>query len=722
MVRRDIPGTVDSGDGQAVHVGVKFQTDTPGYITGIRFYKASANYGVHVGNLWTETGTLLATAIFTNETPTGWQQVNFSAPVAVTANTVYVASYHTNVGHYSADQYYFAQGVDNPPLHALADGVSGVNGVYGYGPLGTFPNQGHNSSNYWVDVVFSTTVTPDTTAPSVTLFTLLTPTAADLTVAINNFTATDNIGVTGYMVNETAGAPSATAIGWLAKAPTSYTFTSAGSKTLYAWAKDAANNVSTSRSASVTINPVAPGVEPVSWYAGDMHVHRNCGDASGGIVDPVSTLYTMMDPQNLSVISLLADMGNGEVQYPVTDLPLVNGQDDPVSTAGRTVHWDAEWHWDAVYTTYPHQALGGHIVSLGLTEAHQIWSESTYSILDWAHQQNAIAGFVHMQYLNNDIPQTLDCCTPIEYPVEVALGAADFIAEDVAGSDTAIQAYYRLLNNGLRPGLAAGTDYPCGVSELGSLLTYVQVPAGQMTYRNWIDGIAKGRTVVSRNGHNEFLKLTVNNSATPGDEIKLAGAGSVPVTVQWTANQSLTGTIELVQNGVVVASKQASVSSGAPDSLTATVDFAKSGWLAARRMDSANGHMVHTGAVFVTINDAPVRVSVDDANFYVSWMDNLLLKTSPTGSWNSYFPTNLDRGANAVPECEGRVSAGPARYRRTTESHYSVASARSVERALHDHTGGRRRTIAVHLVAGRRFAANGAFARQRNRSYLRNTH
>ena len=51
--------------------------------------------------------------------------------MAITANTVYVASYHTNVGHYSHDMNYFAStGVDSPPLHALADGVSGANGVY----------------------------------------------------------------------------------------------------------------------------------------------------------------------------------------------------------------------------------------------------------------------------------------------------------------------------------------------------------------------------------------------------------------------------------------------------------------------------------------------------------------------------------------------------------------------------------------------------------------
>jgi hypothetical protein len=104
--------------------------------------------------MWTSTGTLLATATFTGETASGWQQVNFATPVSITANTVYVASYHANNGHYSADNNYFSvNGVDNPPLHALANGVSGGNGVYAYGSSSAFPNQTWNARNYWVDVV-----------------------------------------------------------------------------------------------------------------------------------------------------------------------------------------------------------------------------------------------------------------------------------------------------------------------------------------------------------------------------------------------------------------------------------------------------------------------------------------------------------------------------------------------------------------------------------------
>jgi hypothetical protein len=150
-----VPTVVDGGPDSALELGVKFRSDTAGYITGIRFYKASANTGTHVGNLWTSTGKLLATAMFSGETASGWQQVNFATPVSITANTVYVASYHANNGHYSNDNNYFSvNGVDNPPLHALANGVSGGNGVYAYGSSSAFPNQTWNARNYWVDVVW----------------------------------------------------------------------------------------------------------------------------------------------------------------------------------------------------------------------------------------------------------------------------------------------------------------------------------------------------------------------------------------------------------------------------------------------------------------------------------------------------------------------------------------------------------------------------------------
>src|SRR5438067_2114583 len=121
------PANTSSPDTGSIELGVKFRADTNGFVNGVRFYKLSNNTGAHIGNLWSSTGTNLGRATFTGETASGWQQVNFASPVAVTANTTYVVSYFSATGHYANDQNYFASGVDRTPLHALSDAAAGGN-------------------------------------------------------------------------------------------------------------------------------------------------------------------------------------------------------------------------------------------------------------------------------------------------------------------------------------------------------------------------------------------------------------------------------------------------------------------------------------------------------------------------------------------------------------------------------------------------------------------
>ena len=147
------PQNANENDSHPVEVGVRFSSDVDGYITGLKFYKGSGNTGIHVGHLWDSAGNLLATATFTSETATGWQQVNFSTPVAITAGTTYVASYLAPNGHYADDQNYLTSQYNSGSLHVPANG-----GVYAYGGASTFPTQVWNASNYWVDVVFTTTL------------------------------------------------------------------------------------------------------------------------------------------------------------------------------------------------------------------------------------------------------------------------------------------------------------------------------------------------------------------------------------------------------------------------------------------------------------------------------------------------------------------------------------------------------------------------------------
>ncbi len=174
--------------------------------------------------------------------------------------------------------------------------------------------------------------------------------------------------------------------------------------------------------------------------------------------------------------------------------------------------------------------------------------ESPAPVLEWGRKQKALGGFCHMQYLRDVFPAELNCCLPVNYPVEAALGTIDFISEDVDGTDYAMNAYYRLLNCGFRPGFAAGTDYSCNYREpLGTLLTYVQLKDRKLTYRKWIEGIAKGNTVISKNGHNEFISIAVNGATGPGGEVRLKGKGKVSVDVRWSAIRNLAGRIELLK-------------------------------------------------------------------------------------------------------------------------------------------------------------------------------
>ena len=99
---------------------------------------------------------------------------------------------------------------------------------------------------------FTVAAPADVTAPTVGTFTLPL-TYSRLTVPVTAFTASDNVGVTGYLVTTSNTTPAAGATGWSSSAPTTVTASSEGVTTFYAWAKDAAGNVSSSASASVTI-------------------------------------------------------------------------------------------------------------------------------------------------------------------------------------------------------------------------------------------------------------------------------------------------------------------------------------------------------------------------------------------------------------------------------------------------------------------------------------
>ena len=67
----------------------------------------------------------------------------------------------------------------------------------------------------------------DTTAPVVTGFTIP-QTSTSQSVSISSLIATDNIGVTGYLITETSSTPTVGAAGWSSAKPTAFAFSSIG--------------------------------------------------------------------------------------------------------------------------------------------------------------------------------------------------------------------------------------------------------------------------------------------------------------------------------------------------------------------------------------------------------------------------------------------------------------------------------------------------------------
>lgn len=151
MFGEQTPQNIDGGEDVNVAVGVRFTSDVPGLLYGLRFYKSPSNTGTHIGTVWSIGGTLLSSVTFTNETASGWQQMLLPTPVSIVASTLYVIAYHAPIGHYSYNlNMFLGGGVDIPPFHIPIQG-----GDFGYGidPYVLFPNQPSNHY-YWVDVMF----------------------------------------------------------------------------------------------------------------------------------------------------------------------------------------------------------------------------------------------------------------------------------------------------------------------------------------------------------------------------------------------------------------------------------------------------------------------------------------------------------------------------------------------------------------------------------------
>ncbi|MGI8693480.1 MAG: DUF4082 domain-containing protein [Geodermatophilaceae bacterium] len=135
-------------------LGMVWQTNISGRVTGIRFYKVAGDTGVHTGSLWSTAGVRLGTGTFTAESGSGWQQLVLTTPVQVTAGTQYVVSYWSPQAKYGSTPNYFVAARTRGPLTAPSDVAVG-NGRILQGTASGFPVTSGAGRNYFVDVVFT---------------------------------------------------------------------------------------------------------------------------------------------------------------------------------------------------------------------------------------------------------------------------------------------------------------------------------------------------------------------------------------------------------------------------------------------------------------------------------------------------------------------------------------------------------------------------------------
>jgi hypothetical protein len=263
------------------------------------------------------------------------------------------------------------------------------------------------------------------------------------------------------------------------------------------------------------------------WYSGDTHVHFL--STQGGQFEARG--------EDLNVVNLLLSQWGSLF----TNTEEFTGE-PLVSRDGKTVVWATQEN---------RQHLLGHLTLLGLKRPVYPWCSDGPSeaelggtldttLAHWADATRAQGGTVILPHLPN----------PNGEPAAlIATGRVDGV-EMIDFTPYKHLEYYRYLNNGYRLPLVGGTDKMSSDVAVGQYRTYVRIPADEeFSYDSWCRNLKLGRTFLSGG---PLIELRADG-ADLGDTVSLpAGGGSVEVVAR--ASSSIpVHTLQLVQNGAVVA-------------------------------------------------------------------------------------------------------------------------------------------------------------------------
>ena len=395
------------------------------------------------------------------------------------------------------------------------------------------------------------------------------------------------------------------------------------------------------------------------WYSGDLHIHMNYG---GNYRNTPRRLASQAWAEDLHLVENL--IVNKEGRIP--DISWFSGRLDPASQPGTLIAHDQEYH-----TSY-----WGHVGLLGLTRNILLPGYSGYvntaaaslyptnaAIMDLAHQQGGVTGYVHPF---DSHPEPGDSSKPLtnELPVDVALGKVDYyealgFVDDYVATATV---WYQLLNCGFHLPAGAGTDAMANFASLrGPVgLNRVFVRSGTPLDRGrWLRALKAGRSFAT-NG--PLLGFTLEGRGL-GDEVTVG-----PEKKQLVARVTLRSFVpvdhlEIVRNGTVVSEIPLPKTR---TSVSTQVQLPQqgSGWYLLRARADAPEYPVldaypyaTTSPIYVSVNKEPIR-SDEDARYFIAWLDRLRAGVQANTGWNTEAEktSTLDLIAQARQEFERRRS------------------------------------------------------------------
>ncbi len=372
------------------------------------------------------------------------------------------------------------------------------------------------------------------------------------------------------------------------------------------------------------------------WVSGDVHVHMNYG---GEYRNTPQHMIQQAESENLAIVENL--IVNKEQRVP--DIGYFRGgAADPASTASTLLFHGQEFHtsyWGHIglLNLEDHWLLPGYAGYSNTAAASAFPPNST--VIDLAHEQHALAGYVHPYDETPDPGKNPDLRHAL--PVDVALGKVDYL-EVLGFSDhlATTSVWYRLLNLGFHVPAAAGTDAMANLASLrgpvGLNRVYVRVPEGKIAHGPWLDSLKHGHTFAT-NGPLLGFRL---KGKLPGDELQIpAGAHEIRFTA-WLRSIVPVDHLQVVCNGKVVRELKLDAERERAN-VDGVIPLSGSGWCLLRALANQSEMPVldafpyaATSAVYVTVAGSDLK-SPEDAQYFLAWIDRMVHSTEANTNWNT---------------------------------------------------------------------------------------